>query len=121
MLASGTLGSLNPLGETFHLRPTDMNQGKPCRFQIFVLFFIVIADHRIGRFLGTSANRSGPKSIVFPEKMTDVFVDLALVISGEVQINVRDFVPLKSQKRFKGDVMPVLYHNRPADRAVLRR
>ena len=46
-------------------------------------------------------------------------VRAALLLAGEVQVNIRHLVPVKAQKGLEGDGMPVPVHGLPAVGAVL--
>ena len=44
-----------------------------------------------------------------------------LVLTAEVEVNIRHLIPLEPQKDFKGDVKTVFYHRLPAAWTILIR
>ena len=54
-------------------------------------------------------NRSSTKDIVASKQLFCIFMNLPLIFTRKVQVNIRHFIPIKSHKYFKWNSMPILY------------
>ena len=82
---------------------------------------VVFLHIAVGRLVRKSADGAGPEGLSLAENHLGVVVGLALVLAGEVQVNIWLLVPLKTQECLKGDVKAILLQGRAADRAELIR
>jgi len=71
------------------------------------------------RALRNAADRSRAKRVAAPEHFFDVFVRNRLVLTGEVQVDIRRFVAVEPQKDLKRNVKARFFILRAADRAIL--
>ena len=67
-------------------------------------FFIVILYIAESCFLRQGADGSGLKSLARAENNLYIPVGFSLIIAGEIQVDIRLLVSLKSQESFKGNV-----------------
>ena len=82
--------------------------------------FVQIFFHiTIRSFICHSGNRSGFKHIISPEQFFCVTMGRGLIFTGEIQINIRCFIAIESQKCFKWNIMPISVHFCSAFRALL--
>ena len=84
----------------------------------FVEEFFYVA---VSRFVGDGGNRSGAEYIVLAEQFFRVFVGDRLIIAGEVQVDIGNFVAVKAHKYGKRNIVAVFYHFRAAVRTVFIR
>ena len=85
----------------------------------FVAVFIVLLNVAISRLIGNGSQRAGAEDIIPTKEVFCVFMGPRLVFTGEVQIDIRNFIPVESQKDGKRDIVAILDHHGPAFRASL--
>ena len=73
------------------------------------------------RLFRNGRDRSGLENMIGAEQFLRITVNVALVLAGEIQVDIRLFIAIESQERFKRNVMPVPIHGPPANGTVLRR
>ena len=111
MLSGGTSDAHTSLDN-----PVDFTVSLP-----HAAFFVIVSDISECRFVSQCSNGSGPVSLAIPENHFTVGMSLALVLSGEIQVNIRFFISLKSQKCFKRNIEPFFHQRFIAYRAVFVR
>ena len=84
-------------------------------------FFQILLYIAIGSLIGYRGNGAGLKHVVPAEQLFCITMGRGLVFPGEVQVDIRCLVSVKSQEGFKRDVMAVPVHLCTAFRTVLRR
>ena len=85
------------------------------------LLFGVFADKADGRFIRHGGDGTGLKDVVLAEQRFRVAVGVALVLTGEIQIDIRRFVAVETQKGFKRNGVAVAVVFGAANGALLRR
>ncbi len=76
---------------------------------------VVIPFHiAVSGLVGQRSHGARPVSLPLAENHFRVVVRVALVLPGEIEIDIRLLVPLKSQKRLERNVMALLFQRRPA-------
>ena len=81
----------------------------------------VFADKADGRFIRHGGDGTGLKHVVLAEQRFRVAVGVALILAGEVQVDIRRFVAVEAQKRFKRNGVAVAAVFGAADGALLGR
>ena len=109
VLAGGALHAGAAQGQALHLRVVEgpaplLGEG------------LYVAEGRLFRHGGDGARL---EHVVPPEKLLGKPVGAALLLAGEVQVDVRHLVPVKAQKGLKGDGVAVPVHGDVAVGAVL--
>ena len=84
---------------------------------LFVIIFYIAES----RLLRQSTDGPGLKGLSSTEDNLYIPVGFSLIIPGEVQVNIRLFVSLKSQESFEGDIKAFFLQRLSAHRAVLIR
>lgn len=74
----------------------------------FVAVFIVLLNVAISRLIGNGSQRAGAEDIIPTKEVFCVFMGPRLVFTGEVQIDIRNFIPVESQKDGKRDIVAIL-------------
>ncbi len=77
-------------------------------------FLIVILDIAKGRLIGQCANRPRAVGLPIAKNHLAVSMRLALVLAGEIQVNIRLLIAFKAEEGLKGDVKPFLAQGFPA-------
>ena len=72
-------------------------------------FFKIILHITESGLVRQGCNGSGTKSLTRAEDNLRVFMRLGLVLTGEVQVDIRLLISLKSQECFKRDVCFVIF------------
>ena len=67
----------------------------------------------IGGLIRHGTNRPGPEHVLLTEEDFHVVMGNWLVVPGEVQVNIRDLVPLEPKEGLEWDVVPVLDQKGP--------
>ena len=73
------------------------------------MFLVIIFHVAVGRLIRQGADGARPEGLSFSENDFRVIVGLALVLSGEIQVDIRLLVSLKSQEGLKGDIKAILF------------
>ena len=84
-------------------------------------FFVIIFHVTKCRLLGKRTNCSGTVSLAFSENNLGIAVSISLIITREIQVDIRLFVSLKSKECFKWNIKSFFSKLRSADRAGLIR
>ena len=84
----------------------------------FLIIFLYISE---GRLVRQGAYGSRAEGLTLSKDNLRIIMGLALVFTGEVKVDIRLLVSLKSQEGLKGDVKPVLFQRCAAHRAFLVR
>ena len=82
------------------------------------MLFQIMPDHTVCGLLCQSSHGTGTINMIFTEHFTYIGMSLGLIFSGEVQIDIRFLIPVKSQENFKGDLLSVLFESGTADRTI---
>ena len=82
---------------------------------------IVILHIAVSRLVRQRTDGARPVGLSFSKDNLRVVVGLTLVLTGEVQVDIRLLVSLEAQEGLKGDIVPVLHKRLPADRTQLIR
>ena len=80
--------------------------------------FIIILHITVCRLFCKCSNGSGTEGLAFSENNLGVLMCLTLVISGEVQVDIRLFVSLESKESLKWNIKSVFDQLLSADRTV---
>ena len=86
-----------------------------------LVFFVVILHEPIGSLIRQSSDGSRLEGMSFAEKYLCIFMSLRLVISREVQVDIRLLISLKSEECLKWDIKTRLDQSLPAHRTLLIR
>ena len=108
MLAGGFLHTGAGQAQPFLLRVARLNTP----------FFQILDRVAVGCLVRQTGNRAGPEHMVMSEQFFHVVVRPILIFAGEVQIDIRHLVALKSQEDFKRNVKAVLRQLFPAFGAI---
>ena len=84
-------------------------------------FLKVILDVAKGRLVRQGRDSPGAIDLAFPENHFGVLVGFALVIAGEIQIDIRFLIALKAQEGFERNIEAVFSHRRAAFRTIFIR
>ena len=107
MLSGGALDIGTAQRQPFFFRPGHL---------LFPLFQVL--EHKaVSGFFRHGTHSAGLEHMALAEQLKGVAVGLSLVLTREVQVNIRDLGAAVAQKGFKGDVEAVLVQLRAADRA----
>ncbi len=79
------------------------------RALVFLMLLIVFFNIAKRRFIRNRADGTRAEGMSRPENHLRVLVRLALVLAGEIQVDIRFLVPVKPEEGFKWDIVPVLY------------
>ena len=94
VLARGTAHTYAALGQTADLAVS-----------LLLAFVLKIMLHITeSRLLGHRCNRPRPESLAFTENNLRIAVGVSLIVSREVQVDIRLLISFKSQEGFKGDI-----------------
>ena len=107
-------------------RPFDAfaSFGKPqllCLMGNLSAFLQIVQCVTKRRLLRNGRNRSRFKDVVRTEQLFGVPVDIRLIFTGKVQVDIRLLVAVESQEGFERDIVSVLVHPGAAFRAVFCR
>ena len=97
--------------EPVHFRPADH----------LAPFLEVIFDVAKGGLVRQSCDGPGAIDLALPENYFGVLVGFALVIAGEIQVDIRFLITLKAQEGFERNIEAVFGHRRAAFRTVFVR
>ena len=81
----------------------------------------IALDVTNGRLCLYRTDRTGPEDMFISKHFFCIRMGPRLIITGEVQVDIRHLVALKAQERLKGNVLPVSAHDRSALRTSLVR
>src|SRR5699024_8396788 len=79
------------------------------------LFIVILHEPECG-LIGQSADCPGTEGLPFPENDFRIFVCLALIVSGEIEVNVRLLIPLESKESLKRNIKSIFDQRCTADR-----
>ena len=82
---------------------------------------IIIAHKSKCRLIRQRTDGSGTVSLPVTENNLRIFVGITLVVTGEIQVNIRLLISLKSEESLKRNVKSILYQLLATDRAKLIR
>ena len=85
------------------------------------LLLVILHDKAIGRLIRQTGDGSCAESIALAKEYFCVGMCMALVLAGEVQVNIRLLIALEAKERLERDIKSVFLHLRSALRAVLVR
>ena len=109
VLSGGALDPHTATGQAQHLGKGHVVAAHPLQ---------VLAHIADGGFLRHRADGAGSEHVVAAEELKGVLVGAGLILTGEVQVNVRYLVAAEAQEGLEGDVEAVLGVVRPAHRAL---
>ena len=89
-----------------------------CRLSALLVIIFHISERRLVR---QRTDRSGTERLTFTENNLRIFMRFALIITGEVQVDIRLLVSLKSKECLKRNVKPVFCQLLAAHRTDLIR
>ena len=99
---------------------TDASAGNPVQlagtFMLFMLF-VIMHGITVSRLICQCTNGSRTESLAFTEDNLRISMRLTLIITGEVQVNIRLFVALESKEGFERNIMSLLHQRLSAYRA----
>ena len=107
VLAGGALYPGAPLGQAEHLGEGHVLAAR----HLQVLLHIAN-----GGLLRHRADGARPEHVVLAKQLEGIPMGAGLILPGEVQVDIRHFVPAKAQEGLKGDIEPVLLIVRTANR-----
>ena len=102
----------------------DTSKYNPVNFTVSLMYtalFIIIFDITECRLICQRTDGSRTERLTGAENNLCVFVCLTLVITGEVQVDIRLFVAVEAQEGLEGDIVAVHQHPGAAVGAVLVR
>ena len=88
---------------------------------VFLSFLEIIFHIAESRLVRQRCDGSRPVCLAGAEDDLRIFVGLGLVLSGEIQINIRLLISLEAQEGLKGDIKSVFVQFFPAHRTVFIR
>ena len=74
-----------------------------CSATLFIIIFHITKR----RLICQRTDRSGTESLSFTKNNLRIFMCLSLILPGEVQVDIRLFVSLKSQESLKRNIKPL--------------
>lgn len=107
MLSRCALYADTTAGQAVYFRLAEVNL---CVRMLFVIFVKVLHDISVRRLGRNRTHRSGTENIFLTEKDFGVFMSIALIMPGEVQVDIGRFVTVEAEEGFKRDIVPVIYH-----------
>ena len=111
MLSRGT-----PHAHTALDDPVDLTVPFPVPALFIIVFHITISC-----LIRQRTDGSRPEGLSLSENNLRIIVGMALVLTGEVQVDIRLLISLKSKERLKWNVVSVLFQHGPTHRAFLIR
>ena len=107
----------------FHgvLQGADTRSGKMLLFFRHIRLLQVFPNKPIGCFFLNTGNRSGTKHFSFSKKLFGIFMNGGHIYTGKIQVDIRFFIPVKTQEHFKRNRMSVAIHRGIAVRTFFRR
>jgi len=72
-------------------------------------FLQVFLHKAVGRLISNSAYRTGSEHMSLTKQFLGVLMGPGLVITREVQVNIRNLVTFKPQKHLKGDIKAIFF------------
>ena len=84
---------------------------------LLIIFFYIA----VSRLVRQRADGACAVRLAVAENHFRIFMRLTLVLTREIQVDIRLLIPFKAEERLKGNVKPFLVKRRSADRAVLVR
>ena len=109
--AARVLSRAAPDAGAAHNDPVDLTVPFPC-----TPLFIIPLHISICRLVRQRADGACPIGLACPEDYLRVLMGFALILSGEIQIDIRLLISLKAQECLKGNVETVLFQRFPAYR-----
>ena len=97
------------LGETVLLSSPELN----------IVIPLESLNITIGSLIGHRSNRPGPENVLLADQYLHVVVGDWLVVSGEVQVDIRHLVSFESQEGLERNIVTVLHQQGPTLRALL--
>ena len=98
-----TVSLVDAFRNTFHFRTALCD----------LMFFTIFLNVAICGLFRHCTNRSGTKSLTCTKNNLRIIVCITLILIGEVQVDIRLFVSLKSQECFKRNIMTFFVHYCP--------
>ena len=111
VLSCGTADTGTSFHDPVHLTVPFMDT-------VLLIIFFHIAKSRLGR---QRTDGPGTEGLACAKDNLRIFMRLALVIAGKVQVDIRLLVAFKAQERFERNVKPFLFQGRAADGTVFIR
>ena len=109
VLARRALDADAALREAVFLRLRDLDLAL-----VEVIFYVAV-----GRFFGQRADGAGLEDVVPAKELARVLVRAALILAGEVEVDIGDLVAAEAQKGLERDVKALFFHLCAAVRAIL--
>ena len=111
MLSGGSVNTGTSCNDTVDLTVTFM----------YTLFFVIVFYITKSGFFRQRTYGAGTEGLPRAENYFRIFVGLTLVLTGEVQVDIRLLISLKSQKGLKGDIKSLFFQRFSAHRTVFIR